>query len=203
MDFSLHRYSDTELVLFVSKVLVSLTGNVYFTDLEESLTLLAQKQKVFEDYLTKMGDGSRQVTLLKNIARADVETTLQPLALKIELEAQGDMVKLMTTGFALNQSTRTPVGELAQVEGVKIKTGTTPGSLEITWNGVDHAVSYEIRYCLSPLSDASLFVTVTSTKRKVILEGLIPGRTYVVQVAAIGTGSKRIWSVAITSPYVS
>jgi len=92
---------------------------------------------------------------------------------------------------------------LDQVINVQIKQGKLTGSLEVSWDTVNHAYSYEIRYTKNPKTETSVFTHTTSTKHKILLEDLVPGQTYIVQVAGVGSDTKRVWSVDVISCYVS
>ena len=84
-----------------------------------------------------------------------------------------------------------------------VKLGKLSGSLEMTWDVVNGAYIYEIRYTQNPKTDASVYTNLTSTKRKILIENLTPGQTYSLQVAGVGSDPKRVWSVEIISCYVS
>jgi hypothetical protein len=116
--------------------------------------------------------------------------------------SEGDEIKILSSGFLTNKK-RTPAGTLDQVVNVQVKPGKVSGSLNISWDVVSNAYSYEIRYTSNPKTDAPVHTSIISTKSKAIIENLTPGQTYIVQVAAVGADPKRVWSVEVISCYVS
>ena len=116
--------------------------------------------------------------------------------------SNGDEVLILSTGFDINRKP-TPVGILNQPVNLQIKLGKITGTLEVSWDVVPGAYSYEIRYTQMPKTDTSIYNNITSTKRKIMLENLTPGQTYAIQVAGVGSDPKRVWSVETVSCYVS
>lgn len=202
IDFSTHNYSDNELSIKAKTIGDNMTDNPSFADLVETATLIKTKKEAFDDLLSKMVDGNKQITVLKNNARIDLESALKTGAMKVQDMSGGNEAVILSSGYDVNRK-GTPVGILDQVVNVQIKQGKISGSLEVKWDVVNHSYSYEIRYTKNPKTDESIYTSVTSTKSKVLLEGLIPGQTYNVKVAAVGSDPKRVWSVEVISCYVS
>jgi hypothetical protein len=202
VDHSTHNYSDKDLSVKAKTISDNLTEIPIFLTLAETAALIKAKKIVFDDFLSKMPGGNKQITVLKNNARLDLESVLKSGALKVQDISGGDEAIILSSGYDITRK-GTPVGILDQVVNLQIKLGKLSGSLEISWDVVDHAYSYEIQYTKNPKTDDSVYKIVTSTKRKILLENLIPGQTYSVKVAAVGSDPKRVWSVEIISCYVS
>jgi len=202
VDFSTHNYSDKELVVQGLTVSDKLTDNPYYPTLQETATTIKSLSTVLNGFLAGMASGNKQLTAEKNAARADLETILSSTALKVQDISGGDEIKILSTGLETNRKP-TPIGILDQVVNVQVKLGSISGTLEVSWDGVNRASSYEVRYCTNPKGYPPIYLSVTSTKRKVILGGLNLGQTYIVQVAGIGSDPKRVWSVEVITCYVS
>jgi hypothetical protein len=202
VDFSTHNYSDKELAIQGLTVGENLSNNPNFPTLNETATGIKSASEILNGYLANMASGNKQLTAEKNLARTNLENMLGSAALKVQDLSGGDEVKIISSGFEINRK-RTPVGVLDQVVNVQIKPGNLSGSLEVSWDVVNHSYSYEIRYTKNPKSDDNVYTSVTSTKRKILLENLIPGQTYSVKVAAVGSDPKRVWSLEVISCYVS
>ena len=202
VDYSTHNYSDKGLSVKAKTIADDLTNNPNFTTLAETATLIRTKKTIFDDLLSKMVDGNKQTTVLKNNARADLESALKTGALKVQELSGGDEAIILSSGYDVNRK-GTPVGVLNQVVNVQIRPGNLSGSLEVSWDVVDHSYSYEIRYTQNPKTTASIYTNITSTKRKILIENLTPGQTYTLQVAAVGSDPRRVWSVEVISCYVS
>jgi len=202
IDFSTHNYSDKELAVQGQTVSDNLTDNPTFPTLKDAAAAIKAASDILNGYLASMATGNKQLTAEKNVARTTLENLLSTTALKVQDISGGDEVKILSSGFEINRKPA-PVGVLDQVMNVQVKLGITSGSLDITWDVVNHAYSYEIRFTKNPKTDASVYTSVTSTKHKVTLENLTPGQTYIVQVAGVGSDPKRVWSVEVITCYVS
>jgi len=202
IDLSGHNFSDKELTVKADYVLISLTGNPNFPTLSDLLVVLKTKNDNFRSLLAQMEEGNRKVTPEKNQAREDLEKVLRSLAWKIQDISDGDETMIKSSGFDINR-TPSPVGVLDQPINVVVKQGPNSRSLLVTWDSVDHALSYEVRFIIAPLTGTSIFTTVTATKCSIILENLDLKESYLIQVAGVGSDPTRVWSVAVISGYVS
>lgn len=202
IDFSSHNYTDQDLCIKANTISGDLTNNPDFPTLAQDAVLIGQQSGVLIGFLAKMADGNKQLTIQKRAARADLEGTLRSVGFKVQDISGGDEAKILSTGYDVTQKP-TPVGILDQPLNVQVSPGKISGTLEISWEVVDHAYSYEVRYTKNPKSDSTVYVTTTTTKRKTILTGLDAGQTYIVQVAGVGSDPRRVWSVEVVSCYVS
>jgi len=202
VDFSTHNYSDKELAVQGKTAGENLTDNPNFPTLQEAAAAIIAASAILLGYLANMATGNKLVTAEKKLARTNLEDILRATALKVQDISEGDEIKILSSGFLINKK-RTPAGTLDQVLSVQVKPGKVSGSLDISWDVVSNAYSYEIRFTSNPKSETPVYTSVTSTKCKVILENLIPGQTYIVQVAGIGADPKRVWSVEVITCYVS
>jgi hypothetical protein len=58
---------------------------------------------------------------------------------------------------------------------------------------------YELEIIESPVTDKSLRQRLSTTKHKMIIDGLIRGQAYSIEVAGAGSDPGRVWSDAIIS----
>ena len=77
--------------------------------------------------------------------RVDLEEILRSIALNVQDISQSDEVKILSTGFDINRKAA-PVGVLGQVVNVQVNQSKIPGSLDVTWDVLEHAKSYILRY---------------------------------------------------------
>ncbi|MDD5184073.1 MAG: fibronectin type III domain-containing protein [Paludibacter sp.] len=198
LGFSTNEYSDPELKVKASNIVINLDGNEYFPTLAPNVVTIRALITTFDDCLAKMADGGKKVTAEKNNARLNLTEALCETGRLVQNISKGDEVMILSSGFDIN---RKPVyvDILDQPENVIVKAGKINGTLELSWDVVDHARSYEVRYTKFPKTETSVYEKVTTTKHKIILENLIPGQQYVIQVAGVGTDPRRAWSFEITS----
>lgn len=200
--FSTNNYSDSDLHVKAGTIADKLTDNAPFAALADLATQIRTKNNIFGEYLKRAQAGDRQVTVEKNNARIELEGLLGTGALRVQDISGGDEALILSTGYEINQK-KTAAGELDMPITVIAKQGKTSGSLDITWEVVPHAYSYEVRYTASPKTASSVYLTQTTTKHKITIENLTPGTTYCIQVAGVGADPKRVWSVEVISCYVS
>jgi hypothetical protein len=201
-DFSANKFSDNGLNIIAGTIAYNLINVPLFIPLATIAAEIKARNDYYGDLLTKISEGNKQMTVIKNNARAGLEEILRSTAPKIQNICNGDMDSILSSGFHVNRKHH-QAGILDMPLNVIVKPGKTTGSLDISWNAVAHARIYEIRYTPMPETENSAFLTSTSTRRKFTLENLTPGLTYIIQVAGVGADPKRIWSVQVISCYVS
>jgi len=200
LNFSSNLYSDSELKVKGSSIAGALDGNIYFPSLVENVVAINAKITTFDHYLSKMAEGNKQVTAQKNIARTELSDVLSDTGRLVQNLSKGDEVMILSSGYDLNRKPAPmPVEPLDQPMNLSVKPGKISGSLDVFWDSVNRSRSYEIRYMLLPKTDASVYITITSAKHNVTIEGLIPGQQYGIEVAGVGTDPRRVWSFGITS----
>jgi hypothetical protein len=198
LDFSSNQYPDAILKVKGSTIAGSLDGNTYFPDLAPNVVTIRERVTTFDVFLAKMADGNKKVTAEKNNARASLADALIETGRLVQNISKGDEVILLSSGYDLK---RKPVyvDILDQPENVIIRPGKISGTLDVTWDVVDHARSYEVRFTRLPKTENSVYEKLTTTKHKITLENLIPGQQYVLQVAGVGPDPRRTWSVEVVS----
>lgn len=200
LNFNTNQFSDPELKVKGSTIAGDLDGNANFPGLAENVVIIKAKITTFDDFLSKMAEGNKQVTAQKNIARAELVEALCDAGRLVQNISKGDEVMILSSGFDLNRkAVPTPVDVLDQPMNLNVKPGKVSGSLDVTWDSVYRSRGYEIRYCALPKTDTSVYITITSPKHSVTINGLNPGQQYGIEVAGVGTDPRRVWSFVITS----
>lgn len=198
VDYSSNRYSDQDLSVKAITIGDDLTDNPSFPTLAEAATAIKAKNASFMSLLSKMAEGNKQVTIEKNKVRGELEDLLGSTALKVQDISMGDEQLILSAGFDVKRKPA-PVGLLDRPANVKANPGPTRGSLEISWDVVPNAYIYEIQYTEAPITADSVWIRISITKHKLIIEGLVRGRAYAIQVAAAGSDPRRVWSDEIIS----
>jgi len=198
LDYSTNRYTDSEFGVKTSTIATSLADNPNFESLRDRAAEIKAQGDIYRDWLDRMPEGSKQVTLAKNESRKLLEETLNDTGIKIQDLSGGDEKLILSTGFDVRRKP-TPVGKLERIEKVVAKPGPSRGSLEISWDVIPNAYLYEVKYTESPVTPDSKWEHTSNTKRKIEIDGLTRGQAYVIQVAAAGSDPGRVWSDEITS----
>lgn len=198
VDFSTNRYSDLELKNKADNIVICLTDNPKFVTLMPKATQIKAQVDDFGSFLARMAQGNKQLTLAKNQSRNGLEGLLGSAAIQVQDLSGGDEEVIVSAGFDVKRKP-TPVGILERPDNVKANPGPTRGSLEINWNVVTGAYMYEIEYTLNPETDKSLREHTSTTRHKVVIDGLTRGQAYAIRVAAAGSAPGRVWSDEIIS----
>jgi len=198
LDFSTNQYPDPELKVKATTIAGNLERNAFFLDLVDNVTDIKTKIVTFDNFLAKMEAGNKQVTAEKNIARADLVDSLCVTGRLVQNISKGDEVMILSSGYDMNHK-KAPVDLLDQPANVTVKAGRILGTLDVAWDVVDHARSYEVRYTQIPKTENNIYEKVTTPKRKITLEGLIQGQQYAIQVAGVGSDPRRVWSFEFIS----
>jgi len=201
-DFSRHNYPDKVLNVKSTTIAENLTNNPVYLTLADKVVILTNKNEIFGGLLAKIENGTKQMTAEKNQARVDLEEILRSIALNVQDISQGDEIKILSSGFDINRKAA-PVGVLEQVVNVQVTQSKITGALEVTWDVLDNAKSYIIRYTKYPVTENSSFATATSTKHKLLIDNLELGVKYIIQVAGVGSDPQRVWSIEVVSCFVS
>jgi hypothetical protein len=201
INFSSNNFTDTELNVKAKTITDGIRSTPALAALLDQATAIETENNNYGGLLAQMDSGDKQVTAEKNVSRKTLEKLLNTTGLRVQDISGGDEVIIISSGYDLTKKAA-PVGVLSQPVNVQVKAGSTIGTLDISWDVVPNAYSYEIRYTPTPKTSASVYNFTTSTKRKITIENLVSGQTYIVQVAGVGANSKRIWSVEVVSTYV-
>jgi hypothetical protein len=81
-----------------------------------------------------------------------------------------------------------------QVTNLSASTGDNDGELDIQWDPVRGAKSYEIQVSPDPITSSSWVGKPSVTKSKAALVGLTSGQRMNVRVRAVGSGGLGAWS---------
>lgn len=137
-------------------------------------------------------DGGPSATAKKNNLRLILVGLMRQLANYVTDTCNGDMEKLLLSGFPIQKPTRQSVGPLPAPTNVTLKLNGRTGELAAKANPVFGSAIYTWR--LTANGSNSPEKTVQTTAARVMFDGLTPGVTYSVAVNAIGTAGPSDWS---------
>lgn len=197
-DFSSNCYSDIELNVKASNIILSMTDNSNFTTPVPSLSRVTETNNAYKLSLDKAEDGNKADTAMKNDQRAKLSTILQELADYVQTASGGEEAIILTSGFEINKKPST-VGPLSKPENFKVVMGSNRGSVIMSCDVVEHAQFYEFEYTEGVPTSNSVWLKITSTRHKLLLEGLVSGKEYTFRVAGAGSDPSRFWSETITT----
>lgn len=179
------RYADRALLIVAQAIAAALTGNLYFPTTNPTVATL---QTAIGDYTAALAAaalGGKNNIAAKNARRADLIAVLTSLALDIMKQADGDLQKLISSGFPLSKD-KTPLGPLGDPQILKLEDGALSGSLVVSINKVTGAQTYGYEYTLDPLTNDSQWTSEIDNKIKHTFSDLEAGKKYWVRVIAYG-----------------
>ena len=197
-EFSTKKYSDTEISVTATNILDNMTDNPNFTT---PIPPIADVRATVSSYvvsLAKAEKGSQDDRVIKNSWRAKLEDQLKDLSLYVQLTSKGDAVIISSSGFDTNKKPGT-VGPLYKPENVSVKMGDNKGSVWFACDAIDRASFYEFEYAEVTADGILNWIHKTSTKHKILIDGLTSGKQYVFRVAGAGSDPSRVWSDEITT----
>jgi hypothetical protein len=197
-NFGPAKYKDLELALFAFTVLEKMVDNPNFPDAADLIADLKTRATNFKVCVSNLQDRSRIDTLLKKEARKRLEDSLQNMSIYVQQICNGHVTIVYSAGFSVHSRT-SRVGPLEKPTNVKLQVGDFKGSLYISCDVVKRALFYVVEYCLSPQGPDSVWIQVTGSRRKILIEGLISGQEYCFRMAAARTDPARIWSAVVKS----
>jgi hypothetical protein len=171
---------------FALHVATDLTGNANFTTPPVTPAALTTQANGFNTAVSACVNGTPANTLAKNTLRAALIATLDQLATYVELTANNDPQKIVSSGFSLASTTRTP--QVPGVTSITAITNVAPGKLGLELAVADNAWAYVVEYTAQP---GGAVKTATFTNpHDVVLTGLTSGTTYSIRVQVMGSGNQ-------------
>jgi hypothetical protein len=197
-DFSSGRYSDSELGVKASHVIKQMTGNQNFPNPAPTIDEINTANNNYITSLNKVVNGSKEDTVIKNNLRRALELLLKLLTDYVQTTSGGDEAIILSSGFDVSKK-HALVGPLAKATGLTINLGNNKGSVMVECQVVSQANFYEFEYTEVPSNLNSIWLKKTSTKHKLLIDGLTSGKQYAFRVAGAGSDPSRSWSDEIAS----
>jgi hypothetical protein len=175
-------------LLIVNKM----TNNSYFPNPEPNLATIQTAITVYADALVKCLDGTKQDTATKNAYRLNLEDLLGSLGNYVNLIAQGDLIKLDSSGFIISKIPE-PVGILDAPPSFNVLLGNNSGEVTIEIGVVDRASGYIVLYSELPApADNEHWNSKLFSKSKGLLTNLKAESKYAFKAAATSSEANRI-----------
>jgi hypothetical protein len=172
-----------------------MTGNANYPDPTPALPVVQTVLDAFNVAIANAAKGGTELTAIKNAKRAELVALLRQLSVYVTGACDGDLAKLISSGFPIQKPTRTPVGPLPAPVTPVVKQGNLSGSIDASTPPMVGAYSYGWRVALASAPDTDVQTQQTSAARTT-LDGLTAGLAYIVEVNAVGAAGTSDWSNA-------
>jgi len=176
------KLSDTELDNFAQAVIDSMTGNPAYPSPPVTMAALQTAKDDFTRKIAAAQTGGPPDTAAKQNSRQALEGMLRQLASYVQIMCPNDMALLLGSGFQAQNVNNAQV-PLAQPVGLRLKLGSS-GQLIARVDPVKNTSMYEGR--IKGDDGVWLAGVYTGDSQHIIFDGLTPGKTYTVQVRALG-----------------
>ena len=183
--------SDGNLESKTHSIISSLTGNAYFPTPVPALTVVQTAADNYNAALVKAGTGNRADAAEKNARRAELENVLRSLCTYVNLTANGDVVKLLTSGFDINKDPQPVV--LTRPENLRVVNGVASGTLLMSVKAVKGAYAYFHEYSTDATLAPGSWVSTTGTTSRMQFVNLQPGTVYYCRVGVMGTNNQLLY----------
>ena len=160
------------------------------------LPTLALVQTAFDAYKVAAADavqGGVQNTAIRDARRAELVSLLRQLAAYVSATANGDLEKLLSSGFPVQKPGRSPIGPLPAPDAPAVAQGPVSGALKATAAPVRGAYAYNWSVALESAPDKDV-QSAQTTGARASFSGLTPGQVYVVSLNAVGAAGVSDWS---------
>jgi hypothetical protein len=195
----LNRKTALELASQGTTIKTAMTGNANFATPNPTLATFGAGVTGLQSAITARQvaeDAAKAATEALHTAIGNYKLLAIQLAAYAENITGGDAVKLESGGFELRASP-SPIGQLGQVEDLKLKINGFPGRLHARWKPLHGAMSYDVQVSPTPLVEASWMNVSGSSKSFTTIEDLTSGTRMYVRVRGIGKSPAGPWSEPI------
>ncbi len=188
---------DNELVNKAMNVDKGMTGNTNFPNPDPPLVDLRNYTAVFSAATANSGNNTKEDTAAKKLAKANLISFLDALALYVQANCKNDPAIILSSGFDL-QKNKTPVGPLPKPQNLRAKNvDGIEGSVKLMVTPVPKATGYLWQYAETPITDVSIWHASVGSAAAITLA--VKNRTeYTFRVAATGSDPTQTFSDKLT-----
>lgn len=194
----LYSKNDTALQQFAETHHQKLTGNPDFASPTPTGPEFATVLTYFSDTIDEVEQNEaalQESVSRKNQAREQLMQALTQRGSYVDTASAGDPTKILSTGFEVSDTNRTPA-DLTAPEHLTASIGDRTGELDLAWDAVPRARAYIVEIRINdetlPWQQATF-----STRSRVTIPNLEAGKTYAARVKAIGAKGDSPWSVVV------
>ena len=200
INLGLSRLSVADLLQAANNIKTAMTANANFTTPNPTLTAIGTLITALTTANNTYESG--QLTQKTNLTNRDDAAAaliagLNSLAGYVQSQSGGDAAKIQSAGMGV-KGARTPTAIPSQVSNLSITAGDNAGELDLQWDPVSGARTYEIQTSHDPVTATSWVTQPSVTKSKTAVTGLTSGARMWAQVRAVNAAGQGAWSDVAT-----
>lgn len=194
--FTFKGMSDVDSLQACNDLKTALTGNANFSTPPVTLTAFGTAITTAQTKLTaadNAASAAKQATADKDTALNALKALGMQLVGYVDLTAAGDESKILSAGLSV-RAAKSPQSVPLPVQNLSLTAGDNAGTLDVHWDHLDNAKSYEVQTSPDPFTATSFVAADTVTKSSTTLAGFTSGAKIWVRVRAINSAGKGAWS---------
>ena len=207
VNLGLQNYSASEKVELARSIVTAMTANANFTTPNPALSAVTLAATNLDSALQAAQDKGKTKIALAHAAEATLANLLTQLSLYVEITANNDNAKILSSGMIVKHSSKTPQ-QLAAPLCFTATNTTNEGEVIISWKRVKNAHAYiielsdDVAATTNPTSPTTIplpsanrvfiswsFADVV-TKSRCIISNLASATKYAFRVYAVGSAGK-------------
>jgi hypothetical protein len=189
--------SDPLLIADTQTITTKMTGNPAYTAPDPEIPDVIAANNEFAAALANAANGGVELTAIKNDKREALAALLRDLANYVQVNCDGDLTVLLSSGFPIQKPQRFPIGVLPAPTNLTVSLGSLTGELDAAAPPIFGAATYNWR--LARADAPTVFLqTAQTTAASTTFGNLTPGVIYLVQVNAVGSAGPSDWSQPAT-----
>jgi hypothetical protein len=184
---NLKELTPDELVSFANQIVTAMTGNANFTTPNPTLASITTLKNTAATKVAAQKaavQAALQATNDRDAALLALSDALVNLASYVQNTSGGNGVVIQSAGMSV-KALAVPIGPLGQVQNLTITAGDDEGELDLAWDPIRGAKSYQVQTSPDPITPTSWKDVAPAGKSKKSLSGLESGERTWVRVRAI------------------
>lgn len=161
-------------------------NNPHFPDPTPTLDTLSLARQALGEAAAKAFGGGHAAIALRWILHAELERHMVQLSKYVVFKAHGDLAAQITSGF----EPRTPPNRIMHLPppaSIQPMRSDYVGNILLKWGAVHGARTYQVEVnALGADNEDAWTLSVSTTRRRTEVSGLVPGKFYWLRVRAIG-----------------
>jgi hypothetical protein len=193
------KLNKDELATRAQAIVDGLKGNANYPAPVPSVADVENALKAYQDALTAFKrEGGRAAKALRDEKAADMISLLNLLALYVQANCKEDVSVLLSSGFEARKENNNRL-PMSKPENLKVTLGVNAGSVKVSVNRVDGAVSYVFEFRKASDPETTPWTQRFTTKSTIDIMDLEPHVLYMFRVAAVSTDEEVVYADVVSS----